>query len=161
MVNIPWELQAEKLRRICTQSMNPAWLLPEEQLPPSDQLNVIDFMGSCKALSTGELEITKMIAVDLVSNMASRSLTAVETDTAVLQRAHVGQQQQLNFAPEFLIDEALTRAAELDLERKETGKIVGPLHGVAISIKEYIGLSGHICNASSSLGPKILLRRTH
>lgn len=98
-------------------------------------------------LSTREVEITKMTAVDLVSNMASGTLTAVETATAFSKRAHVGQ-QLLNFATEFLTDEALTRAAELDAHFKETGKIVGPLHGVPISIKEHIGLKGHTCNAS-------------
>ena len=147
MAKQPWELQVEKLQKICQNSMNPAWLLPAEQLPPADQLNVSDFMETCKLLSARELAITKMTASDLVVQMSTGTLTAVETATAFLKRAHVGQ-QLLNFATEFMVDETLSKAAELDKHYKETGKIVGPLHGVPISVKEHIGLKGRICNSS-------------
>lgn len=143
----PWELQAKKLQKVCADSMNPAWLLSEEQLPPDDQLDVSDFMETCKLLSPRELEITKTNAVDLVAQISSGSLTAVDTATAFLKRAHIGQ-QLLNFATEFMVEETLSRAEELDAYFKETGKLVGPLHGVPISVKEHIGLKGRICHSS-------------
>jgi hypothetical protein len=34
---------------------------------------------------------------------------------------------QLNFATEFMADEAIARAKELDAYYKKTGKLVGPL----------------------------------
>lgn len=89
-------------------------------------------------------------AVDLVAQMSSGSLTAVETATAFLKRAHVGH-QLLNFATEFLVEEAMARAKQLDAYFKEHGKIVGPLHGVPISVKEHIGLKSHICNSSYTI----------
>jgi amidase len=56
-------------------------------------------------------------------------------------------QCQTNFATEFLADEAIARAKELDAIFKETGKTVGPLHGIPISVKEHVALKGKRCNA--------------
>jgi Asp-tRNA(Asn)/Glu-tRNA(Gln) amidotransferase A subunit family amidase len=79
--------------------------------------------------------------------MATGALTAVETVTAFLKRAHIGQ-QLLNFATEFMVEDALSAAAELDAHFKATGKLVGPLHGVPISVKEHVGLKGRICHST-------------
>ncbi|OQU99866.1 hypothetical protein CLAIMM_05439 [Cladophialophora immunda] len=147
MVAAEWEVKAEKCRQITRSSMNPAWVLPSEELPPPDQLNVSAFPRSCKLLTPRELEITETNAVDLVAQMANGTLTAVETVTAFLKRAHIGQ-QLLNFATEFMVDDALARAAELDAHYKTTGKLVGPLHGVPISVKEHVGLKGRICHST-------------
>jgi amidase len=43
---------------------------------------------------------------------------------------------------------AITRAKELDEILAKTGKTVGPLHGVPISVKEHINMKGLACNAS-------------
>lgn len=147
MVKELWQLKAEKCRQILKNSLNPAWLLSEKDLPPADQLDVSTFVETSTLLTPKELSITKLTATELVAQMASGSLTAVETATAFLKRAHLGH-QLLNFATEFLVDEALARAAELDAHFKATGKLVGPLHGVPISIKEHIGLKGRICHSA-------------
>lgn len=149
MAKAEWELKAEKCQQRTKDSMKPEWLVPEAQLPPADQLDVSTFAETSKLLSPAELEITNTTAAGLVSRMAAGSLTAVETVTAFLKRAHMGQ-QLLNFATEFLMDSALKRAAELDEHFKSTGKIVGPLHGVPISVKEHVGMKGLTCNASYS-----------
>lgn len=147
MAKAEWEIKAEKCQQRTKDSMKPEWLVPEDQLPPADQLDVATFAETSKLLSPKELEITHLTAAELVSRMAAGSLTAVETVTAFLKRAHIGQ-QLLNFAVEFIVDDALTRAAELDEHFKSTGKIVGPLHGVPISVKEHVGIKGRTCNAS-------------
>lgn len=147
MVKASWEIKAEKCRKVLQASLNPAWLLPAGDLPPRAQLNVMSFPRTCKLLTPRELDITETNAVDLVAQMATGSLTAVETATAFLKRAHIGH-QLLNFATEFLVDEALSRAAELDAHFKATGELVGPLHGVPISVKEHIGLKGHVSHSN-------------
>ena len=43
---------------------------------------------------------------------------------------------------EIFIDKALKRAAYLDEQLKKTGKPVGPLHGLPISLKDQIRLTG-------------------
>ncbi|KAF5013206.1 hypothetical protein FDECE_785 [Fusarium decemcellulare] len=143
----PWEIQAEKCRKILKDSLNPAWLLSPKELPPASQLNVSTFIETCKLLTHRELEITATSATELVQQMASGSLTAVETATAFLKRAHVAH-QLTNLATEFMVDEALSAAAELDAYFKATGKLKGPLHGLPISAKEHIGFKGRIAHSA-------------
>lgn len=40
------------------------------------------------------------------------------------------------------MERALARAAELDKHLKDTGKVVGPLHGLPISLKDQICIKG-------------------
>ena len=40
------------------------------------------------------------------------------------------------------MDRALARAAELDAHLKKTGKVVGPLHGLPISLKDQLRMKG-------------------
>lgn len=147
MAKAAWEIKAEECRKRTEDSMNPEWLVPADKLPPQDQLDVSTFVESSKLLSPEELEITNSTAVDLVSRMGAGTLTAVQTVTAFLKRAHIGQ-QLLNFATEFMVEDALKRAAALDAHFESTGQLLGPLHGVPISVKEHVGLKGRVCNAS-------------
>ena len=48
-----------------------------------------------------------------------------------------------NCLTEVCFDEGLRRAQELDRYLEETGKVVGPLHGVPVSIKDHILVKGH------------------
>lgn len=43
---------------------------------------------------------------------------------------------------EIFIERALARAAELDAHLKATGKVVGPLHGLPISLKDQLRVKG-------------------
>lgn len=147
MAKTTWEIAAENCQKITRNSLNQDWLLPEDQLPPAEQLNVADFVETCGFLTTRERDITNTSAVDLVQQMAAGSLTAVDTVTAFLKRAHVVH-QLTNFATEFLVDAALETAAELDAHFKATRKIKGPLHGIPISVKEHISIKGLICHSS-------------
>lgn len=42
---------------------------------------------------------------------------------------------QTNFATEILAEDALKKAGELDAHFQKTGQLVGPLHGIPISVK--------------------------
>lgn len=142
-----WEAAAAKCQKMTRDSLKPEWLLPEDKLPPAEQLNVIGIVEKCGLLSDRELAITNESAVNLVRQMAAGSLTAVDTVTAFLKRAHVAH-QLTNFATEFMVSSALETAAELDAHFKATGKIKGPLHGLPISVKEHIGIKGLTCNST-------------
>ena len=50
--------------------------------------------------------------------------------------------RQTNCLSEVFFDRALTRAAELDQYLKARGKVVGPLHGLPISLKDMFGVKG-------------------
>ncbi|KAJ5175366.1 amidase [Penicillium canariense] len=140
-----WERQAQKGRDILNNSIPKQWLLPESQLALATTKNVIDFPEQSGLLSELEMLITELSATELVAEMGKGKLTAEEVVVAFLKRAVLGQ-QLLNFATEFLADEAIARAQELDKHYKQTGQLVGPLHGVPISVKEHIGFKNKTCN---------------
>ncbi|KAJ0348387.1 hypothetical protein KNSL1_005652 [Colletotrichum chrysophilum] len=136
-----WEMKAEACRQILQKSLKPEWLLPPDRLPLASQLNVSNFVESCGQLTPRELQITASTAAELTSQMAEGKLTAVETVTAFLKRGHIAH-QLVNFATEFMVEDALAAAEELDAHFKKTGNLVGPLHGVPISAKEHMSLKG-------------------
>jgi len=65
----------------------------------------------------------------------------VEVTTAFCKRAIVAQ-QVTNCLTEIFVDSALERAACLDEQLKSTGKVVGPLHGLPISLKDQVRIKG-------------------
>ncbi|KAJ5128565.1 hypothetical protein N7448_002282 [Penicillium atrosanguineum] len=140
-----WEHQAQKGRDILDSSIPKQWLLSADKLPLPTQKNVIAFPQQSGLLSERELTITEMSATKLVEEMRKGTLKAEEVVVAFLKRSVLGH-QLLNFATEFLADEAIARAKELDEYYQQTGKLVGPLHGVPISVKEHIGLKNKTCN---------------
>ena len=59
----------------------------------------------------------------------SNFLTRKSQDPLTLSFANVNSLTEINF------EEALAEAARLDKHMKETGKVVGPLHGIPFSVK--------------------------
>ena len=49
---------------------------------------------------------------------------------------------EVNCITEIFVDRALARAAELDDYLKRTGKVVGPLHGLPVSLKDQLCVKG-------------------
>ncbi|PWY69866.1 amidase [Aspergillus sclerotioniger CBS 115572] len=145
-MSLNWELQAQKAKDILQDSIPKQWLLPAHKLPSADEKNMEDFPRKSGLLSEKELTITDMSATSLVLEMGAGRLTAEEVVVAFLKRCVLGH-QLLNFATEFLTDRAIARAKDLDEYYQRTGKLVGPLHGVPISVKEHIGIKGLTCNA--------------
>ncbi|KAJ5096176.1 hypothetical protein NUU61_005532 [Penicillium alfredii] len=140
-----WKIQAQKGRDILHNSIPKQWLLSADRLPPATQKNVTDFPRQSGLLSENELAITEMSATGLVAEMGHGRLKAEEVVVAFLKRAVLGH-QLLNFATEFMADEAIARAKKLDEYYQQTRKLVGPLHGVPISVKEHIGFKNRTCN---------------
>ncbi|KAJ7102729.1 amidase signature domain-containing protein [Mycena epipterygia] len=95
-------------------------------------------------LTTEELEITGPAtdAVALLRRIKSKELTAVQVVTAFGKRAAIAH-QMLSCLTDFFLEEALVRAKELDDCYKKTGQLVGPLHGLPISIKDHMDVAGH------------------
>ncbi|BCR87097.1 uncharacterized protein ACHE_31084A [Aspergillus chevalieri] len=142
----PWELQARKAKDILENSIPKQWLLPEDKFPPADEKSVIDFPRKSGLLTERELGITELSATALVAEMGAGELSAEEVVVAFLKRSVLGH-QLFNFATEFMADKAIARAKELDEYYQRTGKLVGALHGVPISVKEHVGIKGLTCNA--------------
>lgn len=114
------------------------------------QFNPLKYLYDEKLLTEKEFEITDSSAVKLVEKMSKGEYTAVEVFKAYAKRATICH-QFTNCALQLFTDEGLKRAEELDEYYKKNGKIIGPLHGVPISLKEQMnfrGKSTHACYVS-------------
>ncbi|KAH9059366.1 general amidase [Lactarius vividus] len=132
------ELVAEKKVRQAA-SIPKEWLISP---PSNDVLDVTDIPAKCGLLSARDLEITEVSSVaDLLTKIATGAWSSVEVTTAFCKRAVIAH-QVTNCLTEIFIDRALERAAWLDEQLKSTGKIVGPLHGLPISLKDQIAIKG-------------------
>ncbi|GJN72266.1 hypothetical protein PLICBS_006338 [Purpureocillium lilacinum] len=140
-----WEDQAQVCRDILAQSIPRQWLLPADKLPSAERTNFLEIPRESGILTETELQITETDATGLVESMAGGTWTAEEVVIAFLKRATIGH-QLLNFATEFMVEDALSQARDLDAHFRRTGKVVGPLHGVPISVKEMVSFKDRVTN---------------
>ncbi|KAH0337040.1 fatty-acid amide hydrolase, partial [Aureobasidium melanogenum] len=141
-----WESKAQICRDILENSISKQWLLPADKLPTKQQLNVTKVPYTCGILSAEELDMTEQTAAGLLSKYQSGAWKVEDVTVAFLKRATIGQ-QLLNFATEFLTEEALETAKALDKHFESTGKLIGPLHGIPVSVKEHVSYGGKITHA--------------
>ncbi|KAJ5660399.1 hypothetical protein N7507_006850 [Penicillium longicatenatum] len=129
-------------KRAAQQALIPAeWLVPESILsnPPQSSLDVI---RSCGILSPDELAWTDKTDIqDLVSAIKSRHVTSLHLTIAFCKRAAIAQ-QLTKCLTEICFEGALKRARELDEHLGRTGEVVGPLHGIPVSIKDRFEIEG-------------------
>jgi amidase len=92
-------------------------------------------------LSDVERAIVHADATTLVDFIRNRKYTAVDVLTA-FAKVMVVAQDITNCSSEIFLDDAFTRARELDRHLEETGSVVGPLHGLPVSIKDHIKVKG-------------------
>jgi amidase len=114
----------------------PDWRVPD----PGPQVTDVSHLLLSK-LTDIEREIALQDACSLTANLASRKYTAVQVLRAFFKAA-VAAQDLTNCLTEIFFDEALKRAAQLDEHLATTGKVIGPLHGLPVSIKDHILVKG-------------------
>lgn len=133
--------------RICLdirdQSIPKEYLLPEDKLPPKDQNDVLNVPRNSGILTDEEIRMTEQDVPQLLEAYRSKTWTVRQVVTAFLKQAVIVN-QLTNFATEFLTDEALARADELDAHLARTGQLAGPLHGIPVSLKEQLALAGRV-----------------
>ncbi|KAK2763060.1 hypothetical protein FQN54_009693 [Arachnomyces sp. PD_36] len=107
--------------------------------PPVDDhdlpLDLRSYPKESGLLTDGELGIVESDAETLLHRIRDRKLTSVEVAKAFC-KATVIAQSLTNCVTEVLFDEGLERAKYLDDYIEETGRVVGPLHGLPISLKD-------------------------
>lgn len=114
-------------------------LLSKNLALPLDSTTLIDYSGRLKS---PQLEILSYDATALVAALAEKKWTAVEVVQAYAISASVAH-QATNCLTWYDVDSALQQAEELDRGLLETGEVVGPLHGVVISIKRLCSRHPH------------------
>ncbi|KAK7002477.1 amidase domain-containing protein [Favolaschia claudopus] len=119
-------------------------LTPEfiARYPPGS--DVRDAAAESGLMTPEELDITRLDqdSVSILARMKSKELTAVQVATAFAKRAAIAH-QLLFCLTDFFFEEALARAKELDEFYSTTGRLVGPLHGLPVGVKDHIHLTGH------------------
>ncbi|KAJ3770375.1 amidase signature domain-containing protein [Lentinula raphanica] len=105
--------------------------------------NVLDAATASGLLSEKELRLTDPSndATTILSAIKSKDATAVEVLTAFMKRAAIAH-QLLCCLTQIFFEEGLARAKELDEYYEKTGELVGPLHGLPISMKDHLGIKG-------------------
>lgn len=136
----PWqdiaaEKKAEQLSRIPRD-----WHIPENLR--TDATDLRPLAEASAILTDLELEITseKYDATSLLAKIADGTFTAADVVTAFCKRAAVAQ-QVCNCLTEIMFFEAIEAAKELDKTYKQTGKTVGPLHGLPMTFKVSVSAS--------------------
>ncbi|KAI1617883.1 amidase signature domain-containing protein [Exophiala viscosa] len=104
-----------------------------------DASSVLDVPS--RFLSQEELSITALNAVGIVRVIASKKYTCVQVLDAFTHRAAIAH-RLLNCCLEFRYDAAHAEAERLDRHYEETGKLVGPLYGLPISVKDQCRIIG-------------------
>ncbi|ETS75483.1 Acetamidase [Pestalotiopsis fici W106-1] len=117
-------------------------------IPPEWRLDVswnddppMGFWAKSRVLTPKELTITEMPATLLVQELANGKLTAVAVTTAFCKRAALAH-QLTNCLHEFFPDLAIAKARSLDEYFAKHKKVIGPLHGLPISLKDQARIKG-------------------
>ncbi|KII85160.1 hypothetical protein PLICRDRAFT_116709 [Plicaturopsis crispa FD-325 SS-3] len=143
--NASYTEKAQALRQRLASSIPESLRLPStllDNLP----LDVTSIPASCGLLTPEELALTDLDATAIRDKIAAGKLTCVEVVTAFGKRAAIAH-QLVHCLVDYFLDEGIARAKELDEYFKREGKVVGPLHGVPISIKDHVPLKGHYASA--------------
>ncbi|KAF7548131.1 hypothetical protein G7Z17_g7278 [Cylindrodendrum hubeiense] len=145
-----WKVLAAAHRAKQQEAIPAKWTLDAEQLsklkntgaPTEGRLVELDVARKSGLLSENELNITeKFTATELVEKLATEQLSSEEVVEAFCKRAGLAQ-QLTSCLTEIFFEEGLERARYLDKQLKETGKPVGPLHGLPISLKDSYTVEG-------------------
>merc|ERR1712000_294380 len=137
IATMTWEQVVEDKRARLEATIPSEWRIKSKPTEGS----VMAYPKQSGIMTPEELSITESSAVDLVAQLASRKLTSVAVTTAFCKRAALAH-QLTNCALEFFPEIALKRAKELDDTFQKTGKPVGPLHGLPISLKDQFRIKG-------------------
>ncbi|KAL4944947.1 hypothetical protein BDV06DRAFT_232139 [Aspergillus oleicola] len=135
-----WQTAAQEIREALDSAIPAKWKLTLED---KDGLqDVTQVSENCGLLSQHELLITGLDASTLVDKLARGELSSAQVTEAFCARAAIAH-QLVNCLTVFFPETALERARELDDQLKETGKPVGPLHGLPIALKDTYDLPGY------------------
>lgn len=124
-----------------------ASLIPAEwrlaSIPPVDEVaDALEYIRKSNLLSARELSITETSDVSvLLHKLASGKLSSLEVTKAFAKRAMLAH-QLTNCCTEIFLGDAFEQARQLDDYLEQTGEIIGPLHGLPVSIKDVFNVKG-------------------
>lgn len=143
-----WVPKIEAYRDKLNANIPVEFKIPNDVLPLQEKLdagiNAVEFIE--QFLTEEEKYVTELTGSTLASKIAAGEISAVKAFKAYAKRATMAH-QLTNCAMELFVDEGLQRAEELDAYLKKTGRTVGPLHGLPVSLKEHYDYEGKVTHA--------------
>jgi amidase len=155
-----WEQIGAKKRQALWDLIPSEWVIPAQILPAPEHDDVSKF-GSRGWFTPEELEITESSVASLLPKLASGSLKSETVTRAFCKRAAAAHQLvrmnivprlralsaqhwdlQTNCLSEICFYRAIEDAKAIDQHLEKTGHIVGPLHGLPITIKDNFDIAG-------------------
>jgi amidase len=136
-----WQDIAKNKRAALSESIPKEWRIPTNLMPPESQLDVTGFPQESGFFTDNELKYTSAKIPELLQQIHSGQWKAADVAQAFSKRAAVCH-QLTNCLSETLFPEALERGKALDEHLAKTGKPVGPLHGLPISLKDNFNIIG-------------------
>jgi amidase len=133
-----WRATARERRKTQAELVPPEWRL--KSIP--DFTSSIPVIESSGILTPLELEITNTTNASTLSiKIQSRTWTSEQITTAFCKRAAIAQ-QLTGCCTEMIFDAAIKQAKQQDEHLKSTGNLVGPLHGIPLSLKDSHEIAG-------------------
>ncbi|EFY86502.1 amidase, putative [Metarhizium acridum CQMa 102] len=141
MNGVSWQGLAERFQRKRAAAIPTRWTIPPLKLDEAIRSTArpIDLLP--RLLSYNEMQITALGAAELAAKIRNQELSCIQVTEAFCHQAAVAQ-QLTNCLTEIFFAEAMEQARQLDDMLKTTGRPIGPLHGVPVSIKDHINIKG-------------------
>ncbi|KAL3477587.1 fatty-acid amide hydrolase [Aspergillus californicus] len=140
-----WKALVAERRKELDALMPKEWTLSEgfkASLPSNGRLLQADPVRKSGILSDAELDITENYsATQLLQRLAEGGVSSLAVATAFCKRAAIAQ-QLTSCLTEHFFSRARERAQYLDDYFKREGKVIGPLHGLPISLKDTFSVEG-------------------
>ena len=149
-----WKQRAAVKREQQASQIPPEWRLPS--LPSPLPKSTLEYIQSSSLLTPLEHEITSTISADaLLARIRSRDVSSVQVATAFCKRAAIAQQLS-RCCTEMFFEKALDRARALDRHLEEKGEVVGPLHGLPVSLKDSMDVEGEDSSVGESVSAPVV-----
>ncbi|KAM7192735.1 Amidase signature domain containing protein [Rhypophila sp. PSN 637] len=137
-----WERIAEQKRQSELAKIPAEWVLTPSVVAEAKNLPSLTDPPFIESLLDPETcRITTMDATELLQQMASGELTAVQVVTSFCKRAAIVHQLTQSLL-EIGFNIAIRRARELDEYFETTNRLVGPLHGLPFTLKDQFHVKG-------------------
>ncbi|KAG8958714.1 hypothetical protein FRC03_008860 [Tulasnella sp. 419] len=136
-----WQEIAKLRKQAQHNSIPQEWTLKNEYSSLGPR-NVIAIPENSGLLTPLELEITNTADISIILDNLKHSIWSSRNVTSAFYKRAIIAQQLTNCLTEIFIEKALARADYVDDYLKKSGKPMGPLHGLPISLKDQFAMKG-------------------
>lgn len=133
-----WEESVEKKKKFVTAQIPEEWILQEIKTP-DEEPSVCEYLD--QLLDEREVYITNLTLNELLNEQLSGKLSALEIAKAFTHRAALTH-QITNCCTEIFFQYAYDQANKLDEYLANNGKLIGPFHGIPVSLKDQLNIKG-------------------